>query len=82
MWVFLLSGSEYVLVFYRFSISVGFFFRWRFKYQEVGIPLNGLSQPHFCACPKTGLEFPTSYVVVCLYLVIWVSVVLVGDQSK
>ena len=29
----------------------------------VGIALNGLTLPHFCACPKPGPWFPTSYVV-------------------
>jgi hypothetical protein len=30
---------------------------------EDWIPLTGLTPPHFCACPKPGPEFPTSYVV-------------------
>jgi hypothetical protein len=30
----------------------------------VGIPLFCLTLPHFCACPKTGPGFPTSYVMV------------------
>jgi hypothetical protein len=31
------------------------------------IPLiTGLKLPHFCACPKPGHGFPTSYVVVIL----------------
>ena len=40
----------------------------RSSYQEerVGIPLTGLTPPHFYACPKPGPEFPTSYVVVFL----------------
>jgi hypothetical protein len=40
--------------------------RWRSSYQEerVGISLTGLTLPHFCACPKPGPGFPTSYVVV------------------
>jgi hypothetical protein len=38
--------------------------RWRSSYQEgrVGIPLTGLTRPHFCACPKPEHGFPTSYV--------------------
>ena len=37
-----------------------------FSYQKgrVGIPLTGLSPPHFCACPNPGPGYPTSYVVV------------------
>jgi len=27
------------------------------------IPLTGLAPPLFCACPKPGPEFPTSYVI-------------------
>jgi len=40
----------------------------RSSYQEerVGIPFTGLTPPHFYTCPKPGLEFPTSYVVVFL----------------
>jgi len=36
------------------------------SYQKgrVGIPLIGLTPPHFCACPMPGPGFPTSYVVV------------------
>ena len=36
------------------------------SYQEgwVVILLTGLTPPHFCACPKPGHGFPTSYVVV------------------
>jgi hypothetical protein len=30
----------------------------------VGIPLFCLTLPHFCACPKPGPGFPTSYVMV------------------
>jgi hypothetical protein len=30
-----------------------------------GIPLTGLTHPHFYACPKPGPGFPTSYVVLC-----------------
>ena len=26
-----------------------------------GIPLPGLTPPYFCACPKPGPRFPTSY---------------------
>ena len=35
------------------------------NYQDgrVGIPLTGLTLPHFAACPKPGLAFPTSLVV-------------------
>ena len=29
-----------------------------------GIPLIDLTQPHFCACPKTEPGFPMSYVLV------------------
>jgi len=29
-----------------------------------GIPLNGSTPPHFCACPNPRTEFPTSYVLV------------------
>ena len=31
---------------------------------RVGIQLIGLTQSHFCACPKLEPGFPTSYVVV------------------
>jgi hypothetical protein len=33
----------------------------RCSYQEgkVGIPLTGLTLPHFCACPKLGPGFST-----------------------
>jgi len=31
---------------------------------KVGIPINGLILPHFCACPKPGHGFPTSYVMI------------------
>jgi len=52
--------------FYRLFICLC---SWRSKYQEgVGIPLTGLTLPHFCACPKSGPEFPTSYVMVCFYV--------------
>jgi hypothetical protein len=39
---------------------------WRSRYVEgrAGIPLTGLTIPLFCACPKSGPGFPTSYVVV------------------
>jgi hypothetical protein len=38
--------------------------RWRSSNQEgrVGIPLTGLTRPHFCACLKPEHGFPTSYV--------------------
>ena len=54
------SGSEYVHYFYHlFILSC----RWRFSCQEErsGIPLISVTPPHLCACPKLGLEFPTSY---------------------
>jgi len=35
--------------------------RWAFM---VGIPLTDLTPPHFCTCPKPGLEFPMPYVMV------------------
>jgi len=37
----------------------------RSSHQEgrVGIPLISLTPTHFCACPKPGAGFPTSYVV-------------------
>jgi hypothetical protein len=36
---------------------------WRSRYQEerVRIPLTGLTPPQFCACPKAGPGFPTSF---------------------
>ena len=39
---------------------------WRPSYHEgtVGIPITVLTPPHFCAYPKPGHGFPTSYVVV------------------
>ena len=36
------------------------------KYDLCNICLNGLPQPHFCACPKPRSGFLTSYVVVFL----------------
>jgi hypothetical protein len=33
------------------------------------IPLNGLTLPHFCACPKPGPEFPTFYVMIVFFCV-------------
>ena len=39
--------------------------RWKLIYQAGdGIPVSVLTPPHFCACTKPGLGFPTSYVVV------------------
>ena len=32
------------------------------KSGRVGIPLTGLTLPHFCACIKPGPGFPTSHV--------------------
>jgi hypothetical protein len=32
--------------------------------RRVVIPLTGLTSSHFCACPKPGPRFPSSYVVV------------------
>ena len=32
------------------------------KRGRVGIQLTGLTLPHFCACTKPGLGFPTSHV--------------------
>ena len=31
------------------------------KRERVGIPVPGLTSPHFCVCPKPGHGFPTSY---------------------
>jgi hypothetical protein len=31
---------------------------------EVGIPLSGLTPPHFCACPIPGPEFPVQYAII------------------
>jgi hypothetical protein len=41
--------------------------RWRSSYEDerVGIPLTGLTPPHYLACPKSGPGLPTPYVVVC-----------------
>jgi hypothetical protein len=33
-------------------------------FKRFGIPLTGLTLPHFCACPKPGTGFPTSYAMV------------------
>jgi hypothetical protein len=30
---------------------------------DLGIPLTGLTPPHFCGCPNPGYGFPTPYVV-------------------
>jgi hypothetical protein len=38
---------------------------WRSR-GRVGMPLNGLTPPYLCACPKPGSGFPTSYVGVIL----------------
>jgi hypothetical protein len=32
------------------------------------IPLNGLTLPHFCACPKPGPGFPTFYVMTVFFV--------------
>jgi hypothetical protein len=39
---------------------------WRSNNQRVEswAPINGLSLPHFCDCPKPGPGYPRSYVVV------------------
>ena len=59
-----LSGSESVQVFFIVCLYV--YCRWRSCHQEgrVGITLTSLTLPHFCACPKPGPGFPTSYVEV------------------
>jgi predicted aspartyl protease len=35
---------------------------------RVGISLTSLSPSHLCACPKPGIGYPTSYVVVPLFV--------------
>ena len=57
-----------------------FLLNFKVLYQEgrVWIPLTVLTLPHFCACPKSGLGFPTSSVMVFFY-VQWVAeVTIVG----
>ena len=61
-----LSGSEYeqAFFFYRLFIRI-----------DIGDsiikrswdPINCLTPPHVCPCPKSGFGFPTSYVVVFFY---------------
>ena len=75
-----LSRSESVQVFLGFllfvyiCISIGYPV---IKRRRVGIPLNGLTQPHFFACPKPGPWFQMPYFVVfilfndCLLCWIW-----------
>jgi hypothetical protein len=42
---------------------------WRSNYEEgVWNPINGLTPSHMCACTKTGHGFPTSYLMVFLYV--------------
>ena len=36
--------------------------RWRISYQKVGVPLTGLTLPHFCACPNPETWFS---IVIC-----------------
>ena len=47
----------------------------RFNHQEgrFGIPLTGLTPPHFCACPKPGPGFPTTYVVGLFFFVFFLN---------
>jgi len=53
--------SFFIIYFYLYC-------HWRLSYQEgrprFGIPLTCLTLPHFCACPKPGPGFPTSYAMV------------------
>ena len=62
-YVIFLSGIKSVQGFYRLCMHV---LPWRSSYQEgrVGIPLRGLTLPQWCAWPKAGPGFPTSYVLV------------------
>jgi hypothetical protein len=41
-----------------------------FSYQggKVGVPLASLTPPHACVCPKPRPRFPTSYVVVPIFV--------------
>ena len=39
--------------------------------RRVGIPLNGLTSPHCCACPKPRPGFPASNVVIFFVLMEW-----------
>jgi hypothetical protein len=43
---------------------------WRSSYQDgrVGVPSTGLTLPHVCPCPKTGPEFPRTFLVVFICL--------------
>ena len=40
--------------------------------EDEGIPLTALPSPHFCACPKPGAGFPTSYIYINIYTYIYV----------
>ena len=60
-YIFVIVLKESVLVFLLFvyiCIAVGD------RVIKEGIPLTGATLPRFCACPKPGPGFPTSYVVV------------------
>ena len=48
------------------SVCRHLYWHWISSYQEErgGIPLTDLTPPHCCTCPKTGLWYPTSYVMV------------------
>jgi hypothetical protein len=64
----LFDWSKYVHVF-----IVYLYIYWRSSYQEgrVEIPLTGLTPHTFGACPKPGLGFQTSYIMVFLCSVSW-----------
>ena len=77
-WVEVNLCSFFIIYFYLYC-------HWRLSYQEgrprFGIPLTCLTLPHFCACPKPGPGFPTSYVMVFFVLseLRWEAIVCVVD---
>ena len=61
---------------YRFSLSLAYIciaLEIQLIRGTVWIQLTGFTPSHFCACPKQGHGFPTSYVVV-FFCVQWVKV--------
>jgi hypothetical protein len=69
MHVFFLSGSKSVHVFYRLFIYV-LPLEIQFSREQGCHLINCLTQPYFCACPKSGPGFPTSYMYVVVFFVI------------
>jgi hypothetical protein len=64
-----LTGSKSVHVFYRLFIYV-LPLEIQFSREQGCHLINCLTEPHFCACPKSGPGFPTSYMYVVVFFVI------------